>query len=145
MQFKRLNDDDYCMGLAFMASIKSKDAKIALFFDSNKVIHLCPNREPIVMDTDNDAFRISSETYLFSNLKINNPNGVLYLTYTPDLQSMLFVVNCLVKKVVYYETETVNNETEQLCTGANIILQKYEGNLYWLKDYIYLMQQSDIF
>lgn len=144
MQFKRLNDDDYCMGLAFMASIRSNDAKIGLFCDANNIIHLCQDNQPSHILSENEAYKLSPDHYLFAMCNFKS-HGILYLTYNPDFSTVLFLTTTLVKKIVYYATENVNIEIENLCQNANITLQKYDGNLFWLKDYIHMMQESDIF
>jgi len=145
MEIQRLKNDDYHIGIALLSSVKSKQRKIALFCDTSNIIYISSENRPKGISSDQDVFVLEPEIYLFTSLKIFDVSGILYLTYTPLFESLIILANSLVKKIVYIETEVINNEVEQLCLSANIDLQKYDGNLHWIKDYIFLIQQAEIF
>lgn len=145
MNSQRLSDHDYFMGLAWMASVRSKQAKSALFVDNNNVLHTTINNKANALLPDDDKFNLDASICLLNTINSLSCSGTLYLTYTPDANTILILLNSLVKKVVYYETEAVNTDIDNLCSNANLIFVKYEGNLNWMKDYIYLLKHSDIF
>jgi len=141
MQIQRLCDDDYYMGIAFMSMVRSGYKEVALYVDVNNIIHISTEGKQNILLSQEKSFHLDAALCLLGNF---NYSGILYLTYTPCVQTILLLNNSLVKKVVYYESETVNTDVEQLCANTNLIFAKYDGNLYWMKDYMEFLRQSEI-
>lgn len=144
MSARKPSEDDFHMGIAFMTASFSDHFKAAVLVDpmGNMYVGLeKPPRQVAILE----KHMLDPALYLLSSLKCGDQVGNLYLTYTPSYDCSLIIANYAVRRLVYHESEPMDEKSENMFVNSSIELRKHQGNMSWIKDQIFLLRSRDIF
>lgn len=144
MSQRKPSDDDFHMGMAFMTASFSEHFKAALLVDIMGNMHVGlekPPRQVALME----KHMLDPALSLLSSMRGGDQVGSLYLTYTPSYDCSLMMANYAVKRIVYHESEPLDDKSENMFANSSIELRKHQGNMSWIKDQIFLLRSRDIF
>lgn len=137
--------EDYWVGMAFcFGAMSFYKRQAAIIVDSHNLISYGLEIQPNGIFGESDHL-LSSEIHAISNSKIDCQNSVIYLTHTPNYSSILNIVNAGIKRIVYFNTKKLCDDSLDLVKKANISMQEFRGNLNWMKDYMKILEDSGIF
>lgn len=159
--------DDFYMGLAFWIASRSKDPKTqcgALIVDpQNCPLGMGYNGPPAkIKDDDIDwsrpekyPFIIHAEENAIKHSFGDLEGSTIYVTGMPCNKCMLTIVDSGIKRVVYKPVEadsgsmlsdaTIAAKTEQIAQLGGVRIDKFFGNLNWMRDRISFMESLGIF
>lgn len=144
MSRKKPADDDFRMGIAFMTASLSEGFKAAVLVDpvgNMRVGSEKPPRQVALLE----KHMLDPALHLLSSMKCCDQAESLYLTYTQSYDCSLMIANYVVKRVIYHESEPLDERSENMFFNSNIELAKHHGNMNWIKDHIFLLHSRDIF
>ena len=162
------NSSEKYIGLAFFVSSFSKDPATrmgAVIVDENNFPkgygYNGPPRK--IKDYEVDWSRpakydwiihaeINAISHSFGDLK----NSTIYVTGKPCKRCMLDIVNSGISRVVYFPFQSkyknsmfsngeINETTDEIAKLGGVIMEKFNGNLNWMKDYISDMKELGVF
>lgn len=155
--------DDYFMALCFMVATRSKDPSTqhgAVIVDSkHRIQGTGYNGAPAqIADTDIDWNRPQKYPFIVhaEQNAIDNCHGwpdilhdsTLYVTGPPCSECTKRMISKKIKKIIYgpQNSNMVNDEdwqiTKELCKMAHIVIERYGGNLNWLRDRLSWMEAN---
>lgn len=85
---------------------------------------------------------IHSEMNALLSCKTPINGGVVYLTHTPCYSCSLGLLASNIKRVVYFPTKKIDENTLNAFQTAYAQAEEFKGNLNWMRDY---MKSLDIF
>ena len=127
-------EDDYYMGIALLSCSRTIHGKSILFVDDFENYHVCTGEHENSLDP---------EYFMASTHGLPKCKSI-FLTYTPNSNSIKMLANTDVKKIIFFQTENIEEDTISLCSNINIDICKYKGNIHWMRDYIFFMRSKDI-
>lgn len=158
--------NDYYMGIAFWIASKSKDPDTQIgslvITKENKPLGWGYNGPPAdIPDEEVDWSRPEkydfvqhAEENAIDHSWLQNLEGcTLFVTAKPCKKCMLKIISHKIKHVVYYpskpkEGSSISVEldrTDELAKLAGVKLEKFTGNLNWMRDRIQWMESLGIF
>lgn len=144
MSTRKPSDDDFHMGIAFMAASLSDHFKAAVLVDlagNMRVVTEKPPRQVALLE----KHMLDPALHLLSSSRCGDQFGSLYITYTPSYDCSLIIANYAVGRLVYHESEPLDEKSENMFANSSIELRKHHGNMNWIKDQIFLLRSRDIF
>lgn len=148
MEKKKLRDcispDEYWMALAFIAAAKSPKKHAALLTNDLGFIKISKDDE-LASSQKYDHHKYP-EFEILSNCSVPITNCSVYLTYTPDYSGLSFLISAGLRKIVYFKTDDLCEESQDLIqTYRYASVMPFDGNLNWIKDYLAVLEGSGIF
>lgn len=148
MEKKKFRDcisaDEYWMALAFIAAAKSAKKHAALLTNEGGFIKI--SKDDSLATSQKYDHHKYPEFEILSNCSVPIPNCSVYLTYTPDYTGLSFLISAGLRKIVYFKTRDLCEESQDLIqTYRYASVMPFDGNLNWIKDYLVVLEGSGIF
>jgi len=148
--------DDFYMAMCFLNSSRSKDPDMqhgAVIVDAKKrIISIGYNGTPAgIGDLEIDWSKLTKSFFVVSadENAIDNcqtpwrlDNAVIYLSGPPTASSVKRIINNKIRKIIYgpllnkFHDKRDWEMSVELANLSKVILEKYPGNLNWIKDWI---------
>jgi hypothetical protein len=134
-----IKEEELFMGVCFILSAFSKDKEktACLVVKNKRIVSSGFNFIETIGDVNGspEHFAFSPESSLLEGCDI-------YLNYTPTHESSCFLLKFLFRKLVYFHTKDLSQDTAELCLERIV---RFDGNLNWIRDHVSLMKHFDIF
>jgi dCMP deaminase len=94
---------------------------------------------------------VHAEVNAINHSKGDVANATLYVTAMPCKDCMKVIIDKGIKRVVYMDlryasqNEAQRRKVEKLARMAGVKLEKFEGNINWLPDWIAVLMQKGVF
>lgn len=161
--------DDYYMGLSFWIASKSKDPRTQvgayIVGSNNEPLSFGYNGPPSkITDTSINWARPDKYPYIrhaeknaiWYGRNKNLEAATLYVTSRPCRRCMLDIVETGISKVIYFEPKVVDESSltsdvedwtlsQEIGKLGSVTLNKFDGNLNWMRDRINWMESIGIF
>jgi dCMP deaminase len=161
--------DEKYMGLAFWVASFSKDPNTqvgAVIIDkNNSPLGYGYNGPPRPIDDKElnwdrpykyDFIKHAEENAIAHCPRVDLEGSIIYVTAKPCSKCMLTIVASGIKKVVYFPHRPKDQKsslvdakkqeiTEEIANKANVVLEKFNGNLSWIRDRIKVMEDIGVF
>jgi len=128
-----IEDKDYYMGLALMSASRTDNGKSILLVDNFDNFTICTG--------DNENI-IEPECFLAATSK--NSYASAFFTYTPNVKSVKLLSITGVKKIIFFQTSSIEDDVVSVSSSMEIELENFNGNIHWMRDYIFFMRSKDI-
>lgn len=152
--------DDMYMAMCFLISSRSKDPDIqhgAVIIDAKKrIISIGYNGTPVgISDVEIDWTKINKVHFVVSAEEnaIDNcqtpwrlDNAIIYTSGPPTANSTRRIINNRIRKIIYgpllnkFHDKRDWEMAVELANISKISLEKYNGNMNWIKDWVSMMQ-----
>lgn len=145
----QLERDDFWMGMAFLVAANSQNTRqqgavlLAANGDLLTVTHdgiLQQNLKPA-----DSAHFPSAEINALLTVKSSAHGGTLYLTHTPGYPSVLAITAAFIKRLVYFPTKKMDENSLEALRAAYVQGDEFSGNLNWMRDYMKALDMLGIF
>lgn len=147
MRKQAIDRDDYWLGLAFLiaAASKNPDEKqgAVVVSPANEALSLACDGSPTSMQ-DSSHF-VNAELNALFGVKVPIKDTTLYLTHTPCYQSCLAALAAGVKRIVYFKTDELTEDSVDAAKDGYLQLETFRGNLNWVRDYVKSLELLEIF
>jgi deoxycytidylate deaminase len=131
---QEINKDDYWMAMAFMLSAGSRSKQ------PRGCIIVSSNNEPLAMSCDSFVKStnhvIHAEINSIFNYQAPINNGTVYLTHPPCCACLISLIKIDIKRIVYFPSETLELNVEDIAKCSFVQLDEFKGNLNWIRDHI---------
>lgn len=138
MAKKDIKQDDYWMSMAFMAAALSKSSlqqgAVIVGADQSLLAFCC----------DDDLIHAEIKALLQTSFRAYT-NPTIYITHTPCKSCLTAIIAAKIKRIVYFQTETLEEELIPLIQNFNLICEEFKGNLNWIRDYMKILEGQHIF
>jgi len=142
---EQLDRDDYWMGMAFLVAAGSKNP-----VRQQGAVLVGVNSEFINMACDgllkqNGVHCPHAEINVLLNAKSSSQGGTIYITNTPCYHCALAMSAALIKRVVYFSTEKIDDNSLNALQSGCVQAVRFQGNLNWMRDYMKVLNMMEIF
>lgn len=143
---EQLDRDDYWMGMAFLIAAGSKNyvrQQGAVLVGLNSEL-LCMACDGLVKVPDGDHSP-HAEINTLLGAKTPTQGGTLYITHTPCYYCALAIAAAAIKRVVYFPTKKIDDNSLDAFRVAYVQPEEFRGNLNWMRDYMKTLDMLEIF
>lgn len=142
----QLDRDDYWMGMAFLVAAGSKNytrQQGAVLVGSNsEALSLACDGLPRATDGDHSP-HAEINSLLAARTSVHG--GILYVTHTPCYHCVLAIAAAGLKRVVYFPTRKLDDNSADALRAAYVQFEEFPGNLNWMRDYMKTLDALEIF
>ena len=148
MEKKKFRDcisvDEYWMALAFFTAAKSPSKYALILTDEKGFIKAA--KEEILVNSQKYEHTTYPEVELLLKCPFPISSCSIYFTCTPCYTSLSLLITSGVKKIVYFKTKDLCEESQDLIQLHRFTsVTPFVGNLNWIKDYVDVLEGSGIF
>lgn len=132
-----ISSDEYWMSIVFMLAAKSSTGKMMIAVDSvsekNQIVY--SSREQELCNSSKFTHERSLEVDIIAH-NSDLLNYTIYCNYTPDYVAVCNLFAVGVRRIIYFRTEDLSEDTQDLMASRIIAVTPFVGNLNWMRDYI---------
>ena len=132
-----LHRDDYWMGMAFMLAAGSSSMRqqgCVIIGMNNEPVGIAHDGSPKTMQDSEHV--VHAETNALFNCKLPLAGGTAFVTHTPCYHCVLNLVAANIKRIVYFQTKPLDQDTLDAVRSAYGQIDEFRGNLNWMRDYL---------
>lgn len=125
------------MGMAFMLAAGSSSFRqqgCVIVGTNNEVAGVGHDGSPKTMQDSEHP--LHAEMNALFNCTLPLAGGTAYVTYTPCYHCVLSLVAANIKRIVYFKTKPLDQDTEEAMRCAYGQIDEFRGNLNWMRDYL---------
>lgn len=141
-----ISSDEYWMGTVFMLAAKSSTGKMMIavdsFIEKNQIIY--SSREQELCSSGKFNHERALEVDIIANA-VDMSNSTIYCNYTPDYAAVCNLMSVGLKRIIFYQTEDLTKDTQDLNDSRIISVTPFKGNLNWMRDYLASLDNFGIF
>lgn len=133
--------EDFWMGLAFWIAAKSENTEQegAIIVTDGNLLLYGYDSSPL---PDGQFFR-HAERIALQNRKLDG--SIMYVTRTPCADCLLEITATNLKKIVYFKTKELDDNSQEIIKKGRLNVKAYSGNLNWMRDYVMNLKDMGVF